>query len=275
MKKVAIVGAGWVGMPLALSLIARGYGVTASKTTPDGVEAARMSGIECYALQLAPHIIADPQDLDALFAVDALVLTLPASRTLVGADSYCQAVQEVVNSALAYGVPRVIFLSSTSVYGEGAGSRRESSPLTPVSPAGISLVEMENWLHQLPGIAVDTLRLAGLVGPSRHPGRFLAGKTDLPGGDQGVNLVHQADVISAIQLLLQLPRAGHRYNLCAPLHPAKRDYYPAMARELGLVEPQYRPTGDETAGKLVDGSLICRELGFEYQYPDPARMPMM
>lgn len=38
MKKVAIVGLGWLGMPLAMSLSARGWQVTGSKTTQDGVE---------------------------------------------------------------------------------------------------------------------------------------------------------------------------------------------------------------------------------------------
>lgn len=46
MKKVAIVGLGWLGMPLAMSLAAKGWQVTGSKTTRDGVEAARMCGIE-------------------------------------------------------------------------------------------------------------------------------------------------------------------------------------------------------------------------------------
>lgn len=46
MKKVAIVGLGWLGMPLALSLMSRGWQVTGSKTTQDGVEAARMCGID-------------------------------------------------------------------------------------------------------------------------------------------------------------------------------------------------------------------------------------
>ena len=41
MKKVAIVGLGWLGMPLAMSLAAKGWQVTGSKTTADGVEAAR------------------------------------------------------------------------------------------------------------------------------------------------------------------------------------------------------------------------------------------
>ena len=56
MKKVAIVGLGWLGMPLAMSLAARGWQVTGSKTTLDGVEAARMSGIESYPLRLSVFI---------------------------------------------------------------------------------------------------------------------------------------------------------------------------------------------------------------------------
>lgn len=82
MKKVAIVGLGWLGMPLAMSLAARGWQVTGSKTTLDGVEAARMSGIESYPLRLEPELVCEADDLDALLDVDALVITLPARRSI-------------------------------------------------------------------------------------------------------------------------------------------------------------------------------------------------
>lgn len=49
MKKVAIVGLGWLGMPLAMSLAARGWQVTGSKTTLDGVEAAHERYRELFA----------------------------------------------------------------------------------------------------------------------------------------------------------------------------------------------------------------------------------
>lgn len=124
MKKVAIIGLGWLGMPLALSLMGRGYDVVGSKTTPDGVEAARMSGIECYQLELTPELVCDPDDLESLLRVDALVVTLPARRTVEGSENYFNAVRMLVDSAMAFGVPRVIFTSSTSVYGETAGTLR-------------------------------------------------------------------------------------------------------------------------------------------------------
>lgn len=273
MKKVAIVGLGWLGMPLGLSLMARGWQVTGSKTTLDGVEAARMCGIESYQLRLEPQLVCDADDLAALMNVDALVLTLPARRSGPGDDFYLQAVQEIVDTALAHHIPRIIFTSSTSVYGNRSGTLKENAPREPETASGRVLKELEDWLHNLPGTSVDILRLAGLVGPSRHPGRFFAGKS-APDGQHGVNLVHLQDVIAAIELLLQAPKGGHIYNICAPQHPARDVFYPQMARELGLAAPVFSDSPNGGAGKIIDGNRICHELGFEYQYPDPLVMPM-
>lgn len=275
MKKVAIVGLGWLGMPLAMSLTAAGWQVTGTKTTQDGVEAARMSGIDSYLLELTPELICESEDLESLLShVDALVITLPASRTASGGESYQLAVQQLVDSALAFSVPRIIFTSSTSVYGDSVGNTKESTPLEPVSVAGRTLQDLESWLHNLPNTSVDILRLAGLVGPNRHPGRFLAGKTGLANGSQGVNLVHLEDVIEAITLLLQTPKGGHIYNLSAAQHPARAQFYPQVARQLGLQPPTFLADDSGNSGKLIDGSKICRELGFEYRYPDPNKMPL-
>ena len=101
MKKVAIVGLGWLGMPLAMSLAAKGWHVTGSKTTADGVEAARMCGIDGVELRLEPELVCDTDDLDTLMNVDALVITLPARRSGPGESFYLQAMQEIVDSALA------------------------------------------------------------------------------------------------------------------------------------------------------------------------------
>ncbi len=274
MKKVAITGLGWLGMPLAMSLAAAGWQVSGSKTTRDGVEAARLSGIDSYQLELTPELQCDADDLEALLSVDALVITLPASRTAQGGENYLLAVQQLVDSALAFGVPHIIFTSSTSVYGEHPGITTEKTPLLPVTIAGEILQQLESWLHRLPGTSVDILRLSGLVGPERHPGRFLAGKEGLSNGEQGVNLVHLEDVIAAIHLLLTTPGKGRTYNLSAPLHPSRNQFYPMVARELGLTPPTFSRDNSGDSGKLIDGSKICRELGFHYRYPDPGRMPL-
>ncbi|MBS9440591.1 SDR family oxidoreductase [Photorhabdus heterorhabditis] len=274
MKKVSIIGLGWLGMPLAKSLSYSGMQVVGSKTTPDGVEAARMCGIECYLLQLEPQINCASDDLEQLMTADVLIITLPASRTAGGSYNYVKAVQLVVDTALSYSVPRIIFTSSTSVYGVMAGKLNEDAPFRPETPSAQALVELENWLHKLPNISVDILRLAGLVGSGRHAGRFLAGKKEVKGGAQLVNLVHQDDVISAINLLLQRSKGGHIYNLCAPVHPTKAEFYPKVSGQLDLIPPEFVREKTQVESKIVDGSRICKELGFKYQYPDPGWMPM-
>ncbi|AWH87567.1 SDR family oxidoreductase [Limnobaculum parvum] len=275
MKKVSIIGLGWLGMPLALSLAGEGYTVAGSKTTLDGVEAARMSGVDAYPLVMTPSPECDAEDWEQLLNCDVLIITLPASREPERAEIYRQSVQLLVDSALSKQITRIIFISSTSVYGPGDGEITEESALKPERVSGSALVSIENWLHDLPHLKVDILRLAGLVGPDRHPGRFLSGKQELPEGNCGVNLVHQEDAVAAIQLLLRQPQGGHVYNLCAPLHPRKQDYYPQMAEKLGIALPQFTPTDRTTLGRVINGQKICRELGFEYRFEDPALMPLL
>ncbi|MDR0806033.1 MAG: SDR family oxidoreductase [Enterobacteriaceae bacterium] len=275
MKKVSIVGLGWLGMPLALSLISRGYQVAGSKTTQDGLDAARMSGVNACQLVMTPTPECDDEDWQQLLDCDVLIITLPARREPEQAEIYRQSVQILVDSALSQHVSRVIFISSTSVYGKGEGEVSEDSSRTPQRVSGKVLVELENWLHDLPNIQVDILRLAGLIGPDRHPGRFLSGKQGLPDGNCGVNLVHQEDVIAAIQLLLAQTQGGYIYNLCAPVHPRKRDYYPLMAKKLGLAAPEFAPTDNDSRGRIISGQRICCELGFEYRFCDPQLMPIL
>ena len=126
----------------------------------------------------------------------------------------------------------------------------------------------ESIFQELTSVQTTVLRPAGLVGPNRPPGRFYAGKKDIPGGSAPVNLVHLDDVIGAIQNILEQNAWGGTYNLCATKHPTKAQFYTQAAQSLGLPLPQFDPL-PATRFKSVDGSKISRELGFKYQHPDP------
>ncbi|WP_369308255.1 SDR family oxidoreductase [Providencia rettgeri] len=273
MKKVTIIGLGWVGLPLAQALLARGIQVVGTKTTTDGIDAARGVGIECYPLKLTPKLECEEDDLIQLMgSSDALVILLPPSK--VNVEHYVFAIEELVNSAMAFQIPKVIFTSSTAVYGEQSGEMTEDSPLEGATASAQALIDTENWLHQLPNISVDVLRLAGLVGEKRHAGRFLAGKTGVKGAMQPVNMVHQDDVIAAILTLLNQTEGGHLYNLCAPIHPTRAEFYTQAANSLGLIPPEFIDSENNADGKVINGNRICQELGFEYQYPNPNNMLM-
>ncbi|MTC61705.1 NAD-dependent epimerase/dehydratase family protein [Providencia rustigianii] len=273
MKKITIIGLGWLGLPLANALMAQGMRVTGTKTHADGVEAARAVGIDCYKLQLTPNIQCNSEDLNQLMKdSDVMVILLPPSKVTL--SEYVLAIEQLVDSAIAYKIPRIIFTSSTSVYGDVNGVIDEESPLLGETASARALIAVEHWMHGLPNIRVDVLRLAGLVGEKRHAGRFLAGKQQVKGGNQPVNMVHQDDVISAIILLIQQSEGGNTYNLCAPEHPTRKQFYTHMAQSIGLVPPEFMVEEHEDAGKTIDGGCISADLGFEYQFINPLQMPM-
>ncbi len=277
MQKISIIGLGWLGMPLALALRQKGYEVQGSKTSDDGVSAALHCGIPAVKLVVTPEIHCHADELEQLMTADTLIITLPATRSSEGGEQYIHSVQNLVDSALTKGVKKVFFTSSTSVYGDQADEVVETSTLHPTTPACKRLVALEQWLHQLPGVDVTVLRLAGLVGPNRHPGRFLAGKCDVANGEHPVNLVHLDDVIAAITLLLASDTSSATYNLCAQQHPRRDEFYPVVAKQLGLTPPTFQTgyaEGTVAGGKRVNGLAICKELGFTYQYSDPFTMPV-
>lgn len=272
MKRITIVGLGWLGLPLASALRDAGYQVKGTKTTEDGVEAARMSGIDCCLLNLTPAIECDRDDFDYLMETDVLIITLPPSAGGGGYD-YVESIQELVDSAMSRHVARVIYISSTSVYGSQSGVLTEEMDIKPETLSAKMMAEVENWLHRLPLTTVDVLRLAGLVGPGRHAGRFLSGKKQVKGAQQCVNLVHLDDVIFAVEQLLAQNEGGHLYNLCAPIHPSKKEFYAKASAQLALVPPEFVEE-EQAPRREIDGQEICRDLGFYYHYPDPDKMPM-
>ncbi|WP_373100520.1 MULTISPECIES: SDR family oxidoreductase [Pasteurellaceae] len=271
MRSVAIVGLGWLGLPLARHLKNLGWEVKGTKRTHDGVEQMRLLRLETYHLELTPEINADPDDLSALFAVRSLVINIPPSQYFFELNQYVEGVKNLVNEALLQGVQHIIFISSSSVFAEVSGRFDESVPPQPDSETGRALKAIEQWLFQLSDIDCDIVRFSGLVGDDRHPVRFLAGKQALSGGNTPVNLVHVEDCARAIQLLLETPGSQRLYHLSAPLHPNKAEYYARMAQRLGVAPPQFICSAQDPQ-RIILADKICRELGFVYQYPDPDQM---
>lgn len=90
-------------------------------------------------------------------------------------------------------------------------------------------------------------------------------------------MVHQDDVMAAIQRLLKLPKRG-MCIICArrttpPGKISTRRWRNSYIWNRRLESPQFADEAEQGA-QLVDGSRICDELGFQYQHPDPARMPV-
>ena len=109
------------------------------------------------------------------------------------------------------------------------------------------------------------LRLAGLVGPGRDPGKFVAGKELSSSSQQVVNMVQQQDVIAAIFSVLEnWSSASSIYNVVNPAHPTKADYYQQKCTEQGNQPPTF--TSHDNGERIIDGSAI-ESLSLRYQAP--------
>ena len=271
MRSVAIVGLGWLGLPLARHLKNLGWEVKGTKRTHDGVEQMRLMRLEAYHLELTPEINADPDDVSALLDVDSLIINIPPSQYFFDLNQYVEGVQNLVNEALLQGVSHIIFISSTSVFPEVSAHFDESVTPQPSSNIGRALVEIENGLAKMQDIDCDIIRFAGLVGNDRHPVYSLAGKQALKCGHSPVNLVHLDDCARAIQLLLETPGGYRLYHLAAPMHPTREAYYQYAAEKYGL-EPPHFISSEQDPQRIIMAEKICHELEFVYQYPDPNLM---
>ncbi|PJG59970.1 NAD-dependent epimerase/dehydratase family protein [Aeromonas cavernicola] len=255
MMRIGILGAGWLGLPLARTLLASGQSVEVTVSSLQKASELQAQGITAYPL-LISSTMTEPWPLSC----ETLVIAIPPSKT----DDYPAAIAQACQLAREAGVRRVLFVSATSVWGAG---QQEGEQPQPRHARGERMLAAEQAVLAAGFAQVIIVRPSGLYGPGRHPGRFLAGKT-LDGGAQAVNLVHLDDIVAACVLLLEKGKHGDCYNVSAPIHPRREQFYPFAARQQGLTAPIFvEPAG---AFLPIDGQLICQQLGFVYRWPDPA-----
>lgn len=259
MRQASIVGCGWVGLALAERWTSRGIHVTGTTTRFERLELLRAAGVE-----EAIHLAVDASFSELPVVDELLVITIPPGRRSVERLAvYPQRLQEL--AARTCPTAKVVFLSSTGVYGEGEGEVDETAMPAPATESARAVLEAEHLLRSALGARLCILRLAGLVGPGRHPGKWFAGKQNAANGDAPVNLVHRDDVLDAIDVVIAQNVFGDVLNVVAAEHPRKRDYYAACSAQLELLLPTFKDGGADA--KRVDGSKLYALLGREIKLP--------
>ncbi|ADN76617.1 NAD-dependent epimerase/dehydratase [Ferrimonas balearica DSM 9799] len=266
MQSLSIVGCGWLGLSLAEQLQSLGYAVRGCSRNPDTLAYLAQLGIPAFTLDIDEQLECD--DLPGLLQAQVLFVNVPPGRS-PSARPYAERMSMLAEAAWAHGIRRVVFVSSTAVYANGEQVDEQSA--LDESPRAAQMQEAEQVFVRRFGDGVTILRPAGLVGGERHPGRFLAGREGLPGAAAPVNLVHRDDVIGAVIRVLEAQAFGQVFNLSAPHHPSRGEFYPHAAKALGLEPPQF--SDEPMAVKRVLGQRIVDQLGFSYRYPDPMTMP--
>ncbi len=261
---VSVLGCGWLGLPLATELALRGHRVRGSVTHPEKLEVLAEAGIEGYRLELSPTLTGD---IGGFFGADVLIITLPPKRREADVETRYPAQIATLLEATPENT-QIIFTGSTSVYPDvgravtetDAGGNAENS----ISASGRAILAAEALLRPR---GATILRLAGLYGYDRQPGRRLAGR-DVSGGDTPVNLAHRDDVLNALLGVLEKEVTGVTLNVCAPQHPTRREVYTRQAERSGLAPPHF--VEPHLQGyKLVSSDALVAELDFTFRHPDP------
>ncbi|MGB4776588.1 MAG: SDR family oxidoreductase [Daejeonella sp.] len=262
---ISILGCGWLGLPLAAHLVSKGYSVKASTTSDRKKTVLERLKIDHYVIHFSE--ITPISKLSEFIRCDILIIAIPPGRkSNHDQNNYRQMVNHLIPLLAKSKIKKLILISSTSVYGDVNSIVTEIDQPLPETESGKLLLETENVFMQLKGIQVVILRLAGLIGQGRFPGRFFAGKTAIPNGLAPVNLVHQYDVIDLIENLIEIDGSQGIYNVCAPSHPTKEEFYTLAAEMAGLNKPQF--IAEKTNWKIVRSNRLENELDFTFKVAD-------
>lgn len=238
-------------------------------------------------------VVADvtaPTTLQNLRPVDSLLYAVGFDRA---ADNdihavYADGLRNVL-AALPPTVQRVIYVSTTGVYGSAGGDWvDEQTPTDPQRDGGRASLAAEQILAAHPlGNRSAILRLAGIYGPGRipHLDKLRAGEPLPVPQDGWLNLIHVDDaariVVAADAWLAKLETAsdsardGPQIFCIADGSPVRRgDYYREAARVLGAPSPQFDtpPPGSPAAARAganrrINNVKMRQTLAVQLQYP--------
>jgi len=246
--KIAVIGCGWLGFPLARELANNSFEILGSSRDERRFSELKNANIEPFIYDSINNTQL-PQNVKQ---ADWVIICFPPK----GAKDYADQIKATIDQ-LNDGV-KIIFTSSTGVYPNTASTLNEEAEIIPDH-----IVYLAEEVIRHSGKRHVILRLAGLIGPNRHPVRFLSGR-EIENGEHPVNLIQLTDIIEAVKTIISADKINVTYNICGPEHPTKKVYYTQIAKEMELAPPIFIVDTDSN-GKVIDGSKITKELNFNYK----------
>jgi nucleoside-diphosphate-sugar epimerase len=272
---IGLIGCGWLGRPLAQQLIVSGHRVLGTTTRATGLSSLLAMDVEAIQWSLARQAYQDwlaassVAMLDACRQCDWVVINIPPKRRDLKI-TYFMANLKALCSHVLNDNPhiRLIFVSTTSVFGEIEGDVDETTPVAPATPSAELHVNIENFLLQTYPTQTVVLRLGGLIGLDRHPVTSICRRESFIQGEQRVNLIHQADAIGILQAIFSSAPCGQILHGVAPAHPSRLAFYQRSAKRRGLIFPTVISSENQTLGKIVHAQKTQQMLGYTYQFPN-------
>jgi nucleoside-diphosphate-sugar epimerase len=267
MKKVSIIGLGWLGEATGMLLQAQGYQVLGSSTRSEKVGLLREKGLDAVHFALDP----DPKGIDyqRLFESEILVVTLPPRSRQGDGEAYLQQLASLRDLISGTEVKQVLFISSTGIYpNENKVVPYTEEEVSESTAGNTILYRAEVLMGTSSRYDLTVLRMGGLMGEDRIPGTYFSGREQVVGHTR-VNFIHQTDAARMVVWVINQGLWNQTFNGVAPEHPLRREVYQHNASALGIPLPaSFQDAADEEVGRLISSEKIV-STGFTFEYPDP------
>lgn len=264
-KKISILGCGWLGLPLARFLLSKNYEVRGSTLHEEKLDELKRMGIRSYRIELSPELNTDFSA--EFFQSEILIVNFPPKRRPDIETYHPKQVESLIKAINGSPIKKVLFVSSTSVYPNlnRVVTEKDTSPAEKGS--GKALLQVEQMFRDCTQFETTILRLGGLIGYDRNPGRFLAGKKNLKDGNAPVNLIHLDDCIGIIHQIVEGNHWGETFNASCPDHPTRKEFYEEAAR-IGKFElPEFDQ--EKQNYKIISSEKLIKKTGYKFKYKNP------
>jgi nucleoside-diphosphate-sugar epimerase len=291
MKAVVTGAAGFIGSHLTESLLADGREVVGVDAFVDYYPREVKERNLDKALRHSSFRLVEGkvQDMDLAGVLDgaAEVFHLAAQAGVraswgrdfeVYTDNNVLATQRLLEAAVAARVPRLVYASSSSVYGDAAElPLQEQAACRPVSPYGVTKLAAEhlaNLYHSNLGMPVVSLRYFTVYGPRQRPDmafhRFLRAARDgspirvFGDGSQTRDFTFIDDIVAATRAAADSGRPGSVYNVGGGERVALSDVIGRIEKVTGRRLEVIRESAQkgDMRDTFADTSAAGRDLGF-------------
>lgn len=272
MTQISILGCGWLGLPLAKALLGNEFSVKGSTTSIEKLSVLENLGIQPFLLILTPAVskgeVKETRIIESFLANSKiLIINIPPKLRGDSKENFVSKIKNIIPFIAKSSIEKVLFISSTSVYGDHNSLVTEETEFNPDTESGKQLVQVEQLLQSNPNFKTTILRFGGLIGEDRHPIHFLAGRKNLENANAPINLIHQEDCIGIIQKIVELDCWNETFNGVAPFHPSRQKYYTKKASDFNLDLPEF-DSENRIFGKTISSNKIENVLKYTFVKPN-------
>jgi len=245
MKNVSILGCGWLGTSLGISLIDEGYSVKGSTTKTEKSTLLEANDIEPFIIDITSF-----EEFDDFLQTDILIISITSKDI----DAFENLIDQIQNSS----IQKVIFISSTSVYPRSNKVMTEEDVVLKTP-----LTTIENLFRENSFFETTILRFAGLFGDERHPSNWFKNGRKIPQPRGFVNMIHKEDCIEIIHEIIDQNCWNETFNACSNHHPTRRDFYTIAKLNAQCELPEFEEN-EEYEWKIISSKKVQAVLDYTF-----------